>query len=124
MTIPVLVTVPSTRWDKSVFGGDVKMPEAPDFRDSVVGIIAGCDAHDVASKDKIERALGLEIGILVRRMKCAEGKIAIAIAPAVRCDTIEQAMALPGFTHLFLFPGVEDTIPPALPITCMPQVAP
>ena len=109
--MPIFVTVPVSGWHKSLDERSAQVGAPLEWNDMVIGClpdwkIAGLPDIEAASRD-----IGKPVLSFTSQVKCETGHVAVVVAMAVRCDTIEEAMVLPGFVHLFGYTGKYAEVP-------------
>lgn len=106
---PLFVIVPVQGWTKMEM--DAKYEErAGPWADMVVGVLPEWEISNPTDADSAGRDLGLEVGAFISSVKTKDEHVACLFAYAVRCYSVEQAMALPGFSHLFSFTGAYPVV--------------
>lgn len=111
---PLLVTVPFRQIPQRIMdmSGAFQAPkvEGDQSGDFPIGCLSGYRIAGLSDKEAAERDLGREIGYLVMVPVCEAGYIDVLSCWAIRCETIEEAMALPGFAPMFMHSGKQKEI--------------
>lgn len=109
--MPVFVTVPVSGWAKSLDERCARLTAPLEWSDMVVGCLPDWKIAGLSDIDAASRDIGKPVLSFTSQVKCADGFVAVVFAFVVRCDTIEEAIALPGFVHLFGFSGTYQAAP-------------
>jgi len=108
---PLFVTVPVCEIG-ALKTGETLTPSADiSYSDMIAGWVPD---YKIVSPDDVRAAeadLDRKIGIFVMQTKCETGFISVLSAYAIRCESVEEAMAIPGFVHLFMFTGKYRAVP-------------
>lgn len=110
----LFVTVPTYGLRSIAFEGRFERHEPGALAyDTVVGFLDR-EVSDQASLDAAAAELGHPVGWLSAEVMCREGHVAALLTPSIRCATIEEAKALPGFMHLYEYTGEHPAAESAL----------
>ena len=102
---PIFVTVPVSGWHKSIDERNAQVGAPLEYADMVIGCLPDWKVAGPNDIEAAERDIGKPILSFSSQVKCKDGFVAVVVALAVRCETIEEAIALPSFVHLFAFTG-------------------